>query len=239
MWGRRFVWEEAMRAPRNLLPLVLLFTAFYLAPSVALGYSICGRVTYWDARVDRDDSSGSRLTFSSDYKNQAAESLKILVYDEDGDCHDFDAGCGETDDDFLGLTYTNSSGFYCVDGVPASQQVYLMTDYSSSWNARVVDSAGNSVLRTSYGETNVNGNETIDWSITCFGSPFGECSNDSHSLAYPTERAYSHIYATMEDVWDRWGSSVVNFNYVSGGFHAYYPGMSNSNNEWGVDPERG
>ena len=210
---------------------ILILALGLVLPASALAQSVCGQTRYFDERdpnqVLRSNAYGSRFRISDFETNRPVSGVRLLVYDQDGSCVDFQATCSETDDDYIGVVTSNLYGNYCID-VPTNDDVYLVTFYDlgayggSTVHGRVYTDAGGYLVSNSPVTWNVPSGvtRTLNFNLSCPTDTDGNCAQGVATL-----RPYANLLATMAEVRDRtrswWGIGETNGGQDA--LQVYYP----------------
>ncbi len=233
---------------RTILAIIL----FALLPSQAAAYYVCAQVSYLDARVNRVNGSGSRLTTANQFTNQPVKNVYIYFYEQNGDCQDWNPSCGETDDSAWGAISTGTTGTACVTGVPSWADVYFGAAYTNGFGEARTPDGGTAALASTFSSTvdNIGGNLVRSWSISCpnkavndllvaaisgYSDP-GECPEISPSTNfslfgstydlqdfYESELAFSNILASFQDMDEVMTTGDVEKNGHTQPFTAHWP----------------
>ncbi len=220
-----------------------VFGALLLLSAPADAYDVCGTIRHWDNRARRSDVAGSHVVTSSNQTNRPVATLRVELWDQDGDCQDFLGGCDETDDDYLDFDVTDANGWYCMtqSGV---QDIYLKTNYTTAWGE--VRSSTSGIVRTSKTIfVNTTNRYSHHWNATCWnddplisfpaantmqgicGTGGPQNTTNTWVLAnYLFENSMTNILATLIDVDTYTVDSVLNRNGHTNRFIGYYPDTS-------------
>ncbi len=212
-------------------------------PSLASAASFCGFVRYWDSRTPKINGTGSRLNGSDG--NRVAENVVGYLYDKDGFCVDFSAGCSETDDDFLTTFSTNGAGAFCstVASNPSDEpDVYMVATFQN--DAGLVREADNSQawVASNVLANNLTGTTWVNWNLMCtedilyssYGVPIvyvnstsGFCDSQTDVDTYfAFEEPRADILATIRKVDDNVGlDGYHGYNHLVTGYYPDKPGF--------------
>lgn len=222
-----------MNTTRLTLSIVLgLMTSVVAAPALA-STIVYGQATFWENRQDVSDDPGSKLPDNSQTNQPMPGGLRVELWDEDGDCPDH--VCDETDDDLLGVDYTDSNGNYSFGSIGDYEDIYITTSYEATWGEILVEVSPTIWQNTKRGSypSIVNfgvGNGSYfrkDFSITCWddtkNSYDGHCDDqlDVDANFYP-EEAYSNILRVLVDVGEEVTSTALTLNGHGNGFNAHW-----------------
>ena len=213
-----------------ILTIVLLVSS----PSyAAIGYhDVCVHVSYFDTRTGRSNNSGSYLTTGTANTNRNVKFVKVFLYDMDGLCQDHKSNCSEGDDDILGTLYMNSSGEACFPSIGDQEDLYFLTDYETSY-VNMYTSENNNEYERFYASSSTFVNAVyndfhlpkMEWNISCPSFTGGSCTTGD-KFSFPENFAFANIIASVTDVVDRHGLSLLNnWNGHNNKINGHYPGL--------------
>lgn len=216
---------------RTAFAIVILASLTISSPAFAL--SICGTLRYWDDRNERSSGSGSKLAPSTENTNRPARRVLLSLYEQKGNCNDFDASCNDLDDDdFTASVYSNATdGSFCFNNLPSGRDWYYLTRYESDDTDVQVNSgpSGGHILGVSRTKFNVTSTVTKNWNITCVddteNNTEGYCDGNTEANGlFGAWIPYANILDSMVDVdWLISPDTLFHLNSHNGRIVAFYP----------------
>lgn len=205
-----------MKTKLNVVWFLFIIVPALLQSSLAfadapLPYDICGTLRFFDSRTHR--FAGSVVDGGAGDAN--ALYVEIELWDRDGYCVDSAAGCGETDDDQLAVTYSSSSdGSFCFTDISADMDIYFLSRFDSDDTRVRFDLLSLPLVITSdvVVDFGAGGDLIKDWNLSCPSVIGGLCNSGSNVQTFANR--FANALATGVDVDKKVSESL----YATNGF---------------------
>lgn len=198
----------------TVFPVVLL-TLLTVTP--AFGRSIYGTISHWDWRAN-SNLDGSLHTGSEGIRPFWRGA--IMAWKRVG-CIDFADGCGESNDGYIGWTYTDYNGNYSIPNVSDGDLVYLVFPwiveggYVKDSNGATPDYIYTSATLCLYSNVNKS------WNLSCWGNGDASCTSAEAYGTYSVTTNYTNVLAGISQSRRYLGS--FSYNGYSSRITGYYP----------------